>query len=184
MTLQSLLPTIQSSHLSLPFLITLTLAIPALLLIIKVLCSAPKHLTESSGSQLPLLQNDLGHADDNKENKPGAARDATTKQLHGGKAQKEPKHTTFTGKDLVEIARAVIEHKTLLEPHGKKMKAWAALKDYLVDHGFRHKKMAPEVIWKKTLGMATYKKVCNLMSRAKLFFHKFLMCLEPGQRGS
>ena len=42
--------------------------------------SAPKHLIESSESQLLLLQNDLVHADDNKENEPGASRDTTTKQ--------------------------------------------------------------------------------------------------------
>ena len=88
--------------------------------------------------------------------------DTTMKHSQGGKAQKEPKRTIFTSKDLVEIACGVIECKTLLEPHGKKTKAWAALKDYLVDHGFHHKKMSPEVIQKKTLGMATYKKVHNI----------------------
>ena len=66
--------------------------------------------------------------------------------MQGGKAQKEPKCTTFTSKNLVNIAHGVVECKTLLEPHRKKTKAWAALRDYLLDHGFCHKKMASDVI--------------------------------------
>ena len=117
--------------------------------------------------------------DDDKEDEGG--KNTTTKHSQSGKAQTEPerKRTLFASKDLVQIARTVVECKTLLEPHRKKTQAWITLKEYLVEHGFRHKSMAPDVIQKKSLSMVTYKKVRNLSFQLELFFHDSITSLEP-----
>jgi hypothetical protein len=56
----------------------------------------------------------VAHTDDNKENEEDT--NTTMKDSRSGKAQTEPEHkrTSFNAKDLIKIARAVVERMLLL----------------------------------------------------------------------
>jgi hypothetical protein len=65
----------------------------------------------------------------------------------------------YTGDDLINIARMVVDVNPYIAPYGKKGIAWQQVIDKLVEQNFRHKTINTVTVQHKADALVSYKKV-------------------------
>ncbi|KAK6971427.1 hypothetical protein R3P38DRAFT_3242393 [Favolaschia claudopus] len=137
--------------------------------------AAEKYLADVGVDAGTRWRQQMAASDDNVQqavgNGGGEERGEKAKEKKRGRPKKDKENDscdgdsgnkkTFTGDDLIMIARAAIDVNPFIAPHGQKGSAWQQVVDNLEAQNFRHKTISAASIQHKVEAMISFKKNPN-----------------------
>jgi hypothetical protein len=88
-----------------------------------------------------------------------ASKEQNKENLDPATGKKERGAKKYSGSDLIQLARAVVDKAPFLEPYRHKTAGWKEVKEHLEENGFRHI-VGHDLIRQKAIALVAYRKVC------------------------